>query len=138
MRRDARKANTVRSGESFASRFYTRKFYTSLAILAFAASIAAPATALAADPMIGYWRAANGLTASVARCGSALCITLRNLEYAGRTIGRMKRTGASYTGTVLHPGWNWTFNGYAKLSGNTVQVSGCVIGRIFCRSQTWK
>ncbi len=96
-----------------------------------------PSAAYAADPMIGLWRAKNGLIAIVGQCGSSLCITLRNLEYAGRTIGRMKRDGASYKGTVLHPGWNWTFNGFAKLSGNTVQVSGCVIGKVFCRSQTW-
>ncbi len=91
-----------------------------------------------ADPMLGYWRSKTGLIASVNKCGSWLCITLRNKEFAGRMIGKMKGSGGNYSGSVIHPGWNWTFNGYAKLQGNTARISGCVVGHIFCRTQVWR
>ncbi|MGE3248452.1 MAG: DUF2147 domain-containing protein [Beijerinckiaceae bacterium] len=91
-----------------------------------------------AEPMLGYWQSRTGLIASVASCGGALCITLRNREFAGRTIGKMSGSNGNYSGSILHPGWNWTFNGYAKLNGDTVRISGCVVGQAFCRTQVWR
>lgn len=94
-----------------------------------------------AEPMLGYWQSRTGLVTSVAPYGSYLCITLRNKEFAGRMIGQMKPNAGEagkYSGSVLHPGWNWTFNGYAELTGDRVRVSGCVVGRVFCRSQNWR
>lgn len=91
-----------------------------------------------AEPMVGYWRSRTGLLASVSPCGSFLCITLRNKEYAGRMIGKMKGSAGTYNGTIIHPGWNWTFNGFARLQGNTAHISGCVVGHIFCRTQVWQ
>ncbi|MBZ8118955.1 DUF2147 domain-containing protein [Roseovarius sp. LXJ103] len=123
-------------------------------ILMSAAAVVLSATAaLAADPLEGTWRTApddNGHTGliNVAPCGAALCGTLMKAfdgtgaEVASENIGRqiisetMAKGDGAYKGKVYAPDRDKTYNSKLQLSGNTLAVSGCVLG--ICRNGgTW-
>lgn len=109
--------------------------------------------ALAADPLEGTWRTApddNGHTGLiiVAPCGDALCGTLTRAfdgsgaEVASDNIGRQIISGTkpkgdgAYTGKVYAPDRDKTYNSRLQLSGDSLDVSGCVLG--ICRNGgTW-
>jgi uncharacterized protein (DUF2147 family) len=96
------------------------------------------AGAAAADPIEGNWRTKVGDTAAIAGCGGAFCITLKNGQYAGRMIGKMSASGGgNYEGEITKPDTGKTYSGKAKLSGNSLQLSGCVFGGLICESQIW-
>lgn len=92
----------------------------------------------AADPIVGSWQTESGPIAAIAPCGGAFCITLRSGPHSGKRIGSMSPSGAStYSGTILDPGNDKTYSGSATLSGASLRLSGCVLGGLICRSQTW-
>ncbi|BAT59995.1 hypothetical protein GJW-30_1_02530 [Variibacter gotjawalensis] len=100
--------------------------------------IAMAGTAFAADPIAGNWTTQAGSTAAIAPCGSAFCITLRSGEHSGKRIGNMAPKGAGkYAGTIVDPATDKSYTGSASLSGNTLSLSGCVMGGMICKSQTW-
>ncbi|MGE3644759.1 MAG: DUF2147 domain-containing protein [Beijerinckiaceae bacterium] len=107
--------------------------------LAFVAAsmITLPANGAYAQAIAGNWRTQSGETARIAKCGAAYCITLRSGKHKGRTIGRMRGSGSSYSGSITDPNNNKTYNGKASVSGSSMSLSGCVLGGLFCRSQTW-
>jgi uncharacterized protein (DUF2147 family) len=101
-----------------------------------------------AEPLLGTWRTApddNGNTGliEVAPCGPQLCGTLvksfdgSGKEMGGPNIGRQiisetVASGAgSYKGKVWAPDRDKTYNSRLELSGDTLKVSGCVMG--ICR-----
>ncbi|WP_185983090.1 DUF2147 domain-containing protein [Aureimonas mangrovi] len=90
-----------------------------------------------ADPIEGTWRMPSGNNATIAPCGSQFCLTYVNGPNAGQTFGRMTATGnGRYEGTVTDYTRNGReFTGKGTLSGNTLSVSGCVLGGLICRSQ---
>ena len=91
-----------------------------------------------ADPIEGNWKTTDGDTAAIAGCGGRFCITLKTGEYAGRKIGQMNASGGgSYEGEITKPSNGKTYSGKAKLSGNSLKLSGCVLGGLICESQTW-
>lgn len=107
-----------------------------LAIIALAC--AASTTAFASDPIVGNWRTEAGSTAAIAPCGSAFCVTLRSGQHAGKRIGSFSAAGAGkYSGTIVDPASDKSYSGSATLSGRSVRLSGCVLGGLICRSQTW-
>jgi len=96
------------------------------------------AGAAPADPIEGNWKTKVGDTAAIASCGGAFCITLKNGQYAGRMIGKMSASGGgSYEGEITKPDTGKTYSGKAKLSGNSLKLSGCVFGGLICESQMW-
>jgi uncharacterized protein (DUF2147 family) len=98
--------------------------------------VAAPA--VAADPIVGSWRTEAGSTAAVAPCGSGFCITLRSGQHAGKRIGTVSPAGAGkYSGTIVDPASDKSYSGSATLAGATLRMSGCVLGGLICRTQTW-
>lgn len=114
---------------------------TAVALLA----LAAPAFA---DPLEGMWRTArddngNSGIIQVAPCGNALCGTLVQSfdaggnELATDNIGRqiisqtVARGGGEYRGKIYSPDRDKTYNSRLQLTGDTLAVSGCVIG--ICR-----
>lgn len=106
-------------------------------IVAAAFSLVTAGAALA-DPIAGSWRTQSGATAAIAPCGGAFCITLRSGEHAGKGIGSMSPKGGNkYAGTIKDPANGKSYSGSATLAGNTLSMSGCVLGGIICRSQTW-
>lgn len=115
-------------------------------------SLAAPAPALA-DPAIGLWRTEpdrKHLTSHVqiAPCGAALCGTVlkaydpwgREVKTAnvGKTLFwdlKPDSEGRYEGGTVYVPFLNVRAAAKAKLSGNSLRVTGCK--GLICDGQTW-
>lgn len=105
--------------------------------LAAAALVALTGAALA-DPIEGNWKTEAGSTAQIAPCGNAFCITLVSGEHSGKQIGQMQPAGGSnYSGNITDPNNDKTYKGKASISGNSLKMSGCVLGGLICQSQTW-
>ncbi|WP_439154905.1 DUF2147 domain-containing protein [Yoonia sp.] len=119
---------------------------TTLALLGLAGPVLA-------DPLEGMWRTArddngNSGIIQVAPCGDALCGTLVQSfdadgnELTTNNIGRqiisqtIARGDGAYRGKVWSPDRDKTYNSRLQLTGNTLSVSGCVLG--ICRDGgTW-
>lgn len=111
------------------------------------------AGAAIADPLEGNWRTAaddngNSGLITVAPCGAALCGTLvkafdaSGAEIASENVGRQliwdttANGDGTYSGKVYSPDRDKTYNSKLVLSGNSLSVSGCVLG--ICREGgTW-
>jgi len=106
------------------------------ASLALAATLILTGAALA-DPIEGNWKTQSGETASISGGGS-FSITLKTGKYAGKTIGSLKATGDSkYAGSITDPATDKTYSSKASISGSTMKMSGCVLGGLICKNQTW-
>ncbi|RVD57142.1 DUF2147 domain-containing protein [Mesorhizobium sp. M2D.F.Ca.ET.185.01.1.1] len=104
--------------------------------LALAATMIMAGAALA-DPIEGNWKTQAGDTAAIGGSGS-FSITLTTGKYAGKTIGSLKATGDNkYAGSITDPANDKTYSGKATLSGTSLKMSGCVLGGLICKSQTW-
>lgn len=118
-----------------------------LLTLATAALIACAGAALA-DPLEGTWRTAaddngNSGLIEVAPCGAMLCgILVQSFDSAGAEMesentGRqiifdtVNDGGGNYSGQVYSPDRDKTYNSSLVLTGDSLSVSGCVLG--FCR-----
>ena len=104
----------------------------------------------AADPIVGTWATikddnGNSGHIEVTECGNAICGTLvKSFDASGKPFqsasqGRkliwdMKNQGGgNYAGgKVYSPDRDKTYNGQLVLSGNALDVKGCVLG--LCRS----
>ena len=105
-------------------------------ILAAALLAAFASPALSAEPIEGNWKTASGETAAIAPCGGAFCITLKTGAHAGKQIGKLSGTGASYTGEITDPKDDKTYSGSAAVSGAMLKLKGCVL-KVLCKSQNW-
>ncbi|TIN35770.1 MAG: DUF2147 domain-containing protein [Mesorhizobium sp.] len=86
------------------------------------------AGAASADPIEGNWKTQAGSTAAIAGGGA----------FSIKTIGSFKATGDNkYTGTITDPETDKTYSGKATLSGTSLKMSGCVLGGLICKTQTW-
>ncbi|MBN9218859.1 MAG: DUF2147 domain-containing protein [Mesorhizobium sp.] len=104
--------------------------------LALAATLIMSGAAFA-DPIEGNWKTQAGDTAAIGGSGS-FSITLKTGKYAGKTIGSLKAAGDNkYTGSITDPANDKTYSGKATLSGTSLKMSGCVLGGLICKSQTW-
>jgi len=121
-------------------------------ILGMVAAVALAGAAFA-DPLEGMWRTVpddngNSGLIQVAPCGSTLCGTLIRAfdssgnEMASPNVGRqiisetVAQGGGAYRGKVWSPDRDKTYNSRLQLNGDTLSVSGCVLG--ICRDGgTW-
>ncbi len=104
--------------------------------MALAAILIMTGSALA-DPIEGNWKTQSGETASIAG-SSSFSITLKTGKHAGKTIGSLKAAGDNkYAGSITDPATDKTYSGKATISGATMKMSGCVLGGLICKSQTW-
>lgn len=122
-------------------------------ILAAAVMVLGTGAALA-DPIIGTWKTiaddnGNSGHIQISKCGSKICGTLvKSVDSSGAAFesesnGRkliwdmVPEGGGAYGGgKVYSPDRDKTYNGKLELSGNSLKVSGCVLG--VCRSGgTW-
>ena len=92
--------------------------------------------AFSAEPIDGNWKTASGETAAIASCGDAFCITLKTGAHAGKRIGRLSGSGASYSGEITDPKDDKTYSGSAAVSGTALKLKGCVM-KVLCKSQNW-
>ena len=95
-----------------------------------------PAASAAQAPIIGNWTTASGETAKIASCGKAYCTTIVSGQHKGKRIGQMSGSGSSYSGQITDPANGKTYEGTAKINGNSLRLTGCAL-KIFCKSQTW-
>ena len=120
---------------------------------AIAAAFVGLAGAAAADDLEGRWSTpaddnGNRGLVEVAPCGAALCGTLiaafdsSGAQMSSPNIGRQiifdttPQGGGAYRGQVWSPDRDKTYNSRLQLNGNTLAVSGCVLG--ICRDGgTW-
>lgn len=113
-----------------------------------AVSLMAAAGVALADPLLGDWKTApqddgtSGIV-RVAPCGAALCGTLiRSFDASGREVANpgngmlilsetVAQGGGAYRGKVYAPDRDTTYASRLELAGDTLKVSGCVLG--ICR-----
>lgn len=124
--------------------------------LAAAASLMLAAPAAANDPR-GTWLSQSGETrVRFADCGGQLCGTivsasgqsrdeknedaaLRGRSLVGVRMITMRANGANaWQGSLYNFQDGKTYNGRMTMpSANSMSLSGCVLGGLICRSQTW-
>lgn len=117
--------------------------------------LALAGTGLAADPIHGNWRTikddnGNSGLIKISACGSKICgVLVKSYDANGKPFtsddqGRKliwdmsNNGGGKYSGgKVFSPDRGKTYSGKLALSGNSLNVKGCVLG--VCRSGgTWK
>ena len=116
-----------------------------------AAALALSGTAASADDVLGTWKSEPGETGgfihvSMQQCGTKICGVIEevvgndNTSIVGRTIIKdMSPNGSGkYSGgTIWAPDNDKTYKSKMTLSGSALEVSGCVLGGVICRAQTW-
>jgi len=114
-----------------------------------------PAQAQSPDPS-GTWLTQSGDTrVRIAKCGTALCGIIVSSTYQKDTnnadpklrersmvgvqmISDIRPSSDGFSGQLYNPQDGKTYTGKLKvMSPNTLQLSGCVLGGLICRSQTW-
>ncbi|WP_246088546.1 DUF2147 domain-containing protein [Phreatobacter stygius] len=131
------------------------KILTMIGLVA-AAAVMLSAPALANDPR-GTWLSQSGETrVRFADCGNQLCGTivaasgqardeknenaaLRSRNLVGIRMITMRANGANaWQGSLYNFQDGKTYNGRMTMpSANSMSLSGCVLGGLICRSQTW-
>ena len=121
-----------------------------------AAAMATPVEAQRLSPA-GTWLSQTGETrVRIAPCGAQMCGTIvwvktpgkdvqnpdpaqRGRDLVGLRMIAMSPSGADqWRGTLYRYTDGQTFSGTMKMTGqNTMELSGCVMGGIICRAQTW-
>ena len=122
-------------------------------LLAALLGFSAPALA---DPVDGIWKTKPGDDGKygyvqIGPCGADICgvivkaFNAQGQEIESENIGKrmiwaMKPKGDGYYsgGKIWAPDRDKTYKSNMQLSGNSLKVSGCVLGGIICRGQTWK
>ena len=123
--------------------------------LAAATTLALASPAAANDPR-GTWRSQSGETrVRFADCGGQICGTivssaqarddknedasLRGRSLVGVRVITMRPNGANaWQGTLYNFQDGKTYNGRMTMpAANSMSLSGCVLGGLICRSQTW-
>ncbi len=101
--------------------------------------VAVPAVAGNAN---GTWLRDNGAHILAFDCGGGLGLKVTKSPEAakvGKTImcGAKKSGENKWKGTVLNLDDGQKYSGYVELSGNSLTLSGCVLGGIICKNDTW-
>lgn len=123
--------------------------------LAYAAALALVAGAAAADPVEGMWKTkpddnGNYGHVEIAPCGTAFCgVLVKAFDGAGKeldspNVGKQivwdmsaEGEGAYDGGKVWAPDRDKTYRSKMQLSGDSLAVSGCVLGGVICRASDW-
>ncbi len=107
-------------------------------ILGVALIIGYAAPTLAGEPIEGVWKRSNGTLIKYAKSGDQFCGTVLNNEYKGKSIGCMSGAGMDYKGKVNKLDEDKTYTGKAKVTGNTMKLSGCALAGLICKSESLK
>lgn len=110
------------------------------------------AGAAAADPIEGTWQTQpdDGAFAfvEISPCGPAFCGVIARTfnadgEYQSENIGRqlvidmVPQGEGEYRGNVWRPSNNKIYIGKINLSGDQMELKGCIAGGLLCSSQNW-
>lgn len=115
---------------------------TTVATCGLALAVVASTAAFAGSPN-GTWKRSNGAHIKVFNCGGGIgmrVIKSPSPKKVGKTIMcGAKKTGANkWKGTVLNLDDNQKYSGYVKLIGSSLTLSGCVLGGLICKNDTWR
>ncbi|KFG68752.1 DUF2147 domain-containing protein [Microvirga sp. BSC39] len=118
--------------------------------------LALPASAQQADPSGTYLSETGETRVRIARCGGAYCGTIISVQgeakdvnnpdpkLKGRNlvgvqmISNIQPAADGFTGQLYNYKDGKTYNGKMSFAGGkAMQLSGCVLGGLICRSQTW-
>ena len=103
--------------------------------------VSMPALAVAASAN-GTWLRDNGAHVQAFDCGGGLGLKVTKSPEANK-IGKTIMCGAKasgpnkWKGTVLNLDDGQKYSGYVTLSGNSLTLSGCVLGGLICKNDTW-
>lgn len=121
-------------------------------ILAVALSLVAN-TVYAADPIEGLWKTQpdDGSYGHILiePCGSNFCGIIYKTfnsdgEYQSENLGKMMvidmepQGNGEYHGEVWRPSNNKVYVGKISLSGDQMDLRGCILGGLLCSKQEWK
>ena len=106
-------------------------------LLLSAAILAAATVASQADIIEGNWKRPTGTIFKFQACSAGYCAIVQTGKNAGKQAGSMKGSNGSYRGTLTDLDANKTYKGKAKVSGNTANMSGCVLGGLICKTEVW-
>jgi uncharacterized protein (DUF2147 family) len=113
------------------------------------------AHAQAQDPSGTYLSESGDTRVRIARCGQAYCGTIVSIQgeakdvnnpdasLKGRSlvgvqmISNIQPSGDGFTGQLYNYKDGKTYTGKMSFAGKVMQLSGCVLGGLICRSQTW-
>lgn len=112
------------------------------AATAVSVAIAASATAASAGSANGTWLRSNGAHVLAFNCGGGLGLKVTKSpepQKVGKTImcGAKETSPNKWKGTVLNLDDNQKYSGYVTLNGSSLTLSGCVLGGIICKNDTW-
>jgi uncharacterized protein (DUF2147 family) len=110
--------------------------YLFLAVSAFALT-ALPALEAAAGGLDGTWlRPKNGHHIKSFACGGGL--GLKVVETGAQlTCGAKSVGGGKFKGSLLNTDDGNTYSGTIAMGAKSLVLSGCVLGGLFCKSETW-
>jgi uncharacterized protein (DUF2147 family) len=119
-------------------------------------ALGAPSLAQGQDPSGTYLSESGDTRVRIARCGGAFCGTivevrgetkdvgnpdpaLRNRNLVGvQMISNIRPSGDAFEGSLYNYKDGRTYSGKMNFaSANAMQLSGCVLGGLICRTQTW-
>lgn len=112
-----------------------------LAILCFALPVSAQA-----DTFMGPWARGDGIVrATIAPCGSKLCMTdtwikpgVADEKVGDKVVFDVKpQSDGTLKGSGFDPQRNLKFSVVLKVSGDRMTTSGCGFGGLVCKSQDW-
>lgn len=121
-----------------------------------AAAVLFAGAAFAADPVEGLWKTkpddnGNFGYVQIAPCGARLCgVLVKSFDSGGaekpsenvgkRIVWDMVANGdGSYgNGKVWAPDRDKTYKSKMQLAGDSLSVSGCVLGGVICRASEWQ
>lgn len=118
--------------------------------------LALPVQAQPADPSGTYLSESGDTRVRIAKCGAAYCGTIISVQgeakdvnnpdpkLKGRNlvgvqmISNIQPSGDGFTGQLYNYKDGKTYSGKMSFAGGkAMQLSGCVLGGLICRSQTW-
>lgn len=110
--------------------------------IAAAVGLSTASIAFAASPN-GTWKRSNGALIKVFSCGGGIgmkVIKSPSPKKVGKTIMcGAKKTGANtWKGSLLNLDDGQRYSGYVKLRGRALTLSGCVLGGLICKNDTWR
>ncbi len=115
--------------------------------MALATLVALSGPTLAADIVGTTWLRDDG-SAKIRfnRCEDAVCGSIvwlkpgrdTKAQVGQRVVYDMRPDGAdSWSGKASQPGEDKTYSGKMTIAGNTLTLSGCLIGGLLCKSLVW-
>jgi uncharacterized protein (DUF2147 family) len=133
-------------------------FGTQKAILTLVLAGSMTTAAMAQEPKIvgTYVNESGGTKVRLSECNAGVCGTIvwmknpvndvnnpdaskQDRPVVGLQAVTLKSTGSgSYTGSLYDTESGKTYAGKAKFSDQSVQLSGCVLGGLLCKTQIWR